>query len=56
MQKEIEMALDKCVLCNNKTKFSGLQYVDGSGQLCQVCYKKIYSRPKEKKYKKPIPS
>ena len=40
---------DKCVICNEVTEYAEMDhilarnfYVDGAGQLCQVCYDEFY--------------
>jgi len=40
---------EKCVICNKETKYDiddhighRLFYVEGAGQLCSSCYKKLY--------------
>ena len=50
------MVQDKCVLCDKKSKVFVLTYIDGVGQLCQDCYKKVYIKSKTKRNNKPLPS
>ena len=47
--KSINQEKDRCVLCDEETEYTRnvpidqrLYYVEGAGQLCGECYKKIY--------------
>lgn len=54
MNKKLEEKFDLCIICNKKTDYLSSTpislrefYIEGAGQLCKKCYKKVYKGYKE---------
>ena len=54
MNNNTENKHDKCVICNEETEYAEMDhvlarnfYVEGSGQLCQMCFDNCYYEKEE---------